>query len=468
MTGKDKNVDAKLNYYAEKIHELGNLMKDEARFLQWSIYELNERSEVLKANYARHEQKCMAKKAENKMNAEESKQFYDETREIDDLYIALRSKIQMRIDFIKENPNEAQTQKQEAQHSSEKESEKKNPMHAIKPFSGSLNDWFEFHDEIDKWVVKNDKLSDEEKMISFVQVCPPEILNTLRADGFQDAWGKMLDNFDNKYKLGQFYARKLDNMVNIEVPSSESLSKLLVEFEIIKKAFARIGTADDARMMFSMVNKLDQNTARAWNRHRRALAESWAQAERIKSREHMPSLDALIDFVKDEQKIYFDEMIEAQSFGKVCTPMNHEWTESSGPVQAHTGAVSKSRQVNQAPMNMQASSSNEAMTGRTECVLCEKSFHPLFRCTKFLGMQLVDRIAIISKHRLCMKCFRPDHVGGCTDQQSNKPCERCKPKIAYHNSTICEKNTFTVQPTKRPTPKANRSNAQNYDDDWTD
>lgn len=110
-------------------------------------------------------------------------------------------------------------------------------------------------------------------MIAFIQVCPPEILSTLQTVGSQNSWEKMLNTYDEKYKLTQFYARKLQNMSEITVPSSGSISQLLTEFDEIKKAFEKIGATYEALTMFSLVNKLDQVTLRACNRYRRTLAE---------------------------------------------------------------------------------------------------------------------------------------------------------------------------------------------------
>lgn len=109
MPRKDKNAEAKMEYYAMKILDLQDQMKDDAQFPRWSTYELSERADVLKANYSKHEQKCKAKINEKSMNDEELKQFRANMKKIDELYIELKAKLQQRIDELKTNPIEAQS-----------------------------------------------------------------------------------------------------------------------------------------------------------------------------------------------------------------------------------------------------------------------------------------------------------------------------------------------------------------------
>lgn len=139
MREKDDKNDIKMDYYANKIYDLEKLMKDESKFVQWTVHELNARTEVLTTNYAKHGQKCMAKIAEKSMSDDNTKQFHDEVRKIDELYIALKAQLQMRIDVLKEKQMDAPLPELNAQQTSDEQKnesrvETQIPMHNIKPF----------------------------------------------------------------------------------------------------------------------------------------------------------------------------------------------------------------------------------------------------------------------------------------------------------------------------------------------
>lgn len=84
--------------------------------------------------------------------------------------------------------------------------------------------------------------------------------------------------------------------------------------------------------------------------------------------------------------------------------------------------------------------------------------HPLYKYPKFLAKSIEQRVMIVSERNLCIRCLRQAHEGLCPEKSSNNPCNRCKPDTVYHNSTLCDKNTYTVTPIKKVV-------IQN-DDDW--
>lgn len=112
--------------------------------------------------------------------------------------------------------------------------------------------------------------------------------------------------------------KKLSAIERVEQMSSEAMHEFLKNvFECeagLKNAFSN--DAMDAIMVFSIIDKLDDATLRIWERHRAALAASWAQSENANEEtyapmDYMPTWDALREFLQSEAEIYFNEQAQA-------------------------------------------------------------------------------------------------------------------------------------------------------------
>lgn len=461
---KDKNNETKRAFYAEKLAEAYDQIQNKQLFEAWSAYELSEKAQLLKANYEKYEAKCMATRWEEEVDGNERKAIAEESTRMETLYIRTKALIQGRIDLLKQTPTHSLSDNDATKHV---EMPKRNKKPLYTHYSGSLNEWFSFSDALK--TVDNSTQSDEEKMIDFVQMCSPEFLAALNADGFGNAKKKLKERYENKCKLAAFYTRKLESIERIDTPSAQSLQSFVDKVDSIKQAFERIGQIETQEFIALMLaSKLPGETARAWERHRKTLAMSWAQSESKDANDHMPSLDALQTFLQDEQQIYASEMIEAQSLARNIA------IEAGCNVGASTSTQSPDAQVSNAKvhaapqaqrsMNSDAQNSNNAHKGG--CPLCEPpSFHPLYKCTKFLALDIEGRILVVSKFKLCIRCLQNDHMGPCMDKRSNQPCPRCKPEIVYHNSAICPKNTFISAPiVKRIVVTSNNNDNENWSD----
>lgn len=482
MSLKDKTAPSKRDYFADAIKQLQSEMEANPK---WDYFLTMEKCAKLQSDYEKFEAKNVAIRTDGNADAQQLRECDLMRVEIEAIYFKLKPQLKRWISMHeseqkeKSSTIEAQsTHTQNENVDTQKVSEEKcdddahnshqlKTMTISKPFNASLNDWLEFHEKF-KGYATDEKLSDEQKMIELVQVCTPELLQALNTTGFEETWNKLMRKFNDKYTLTTFYLRKLQNLEVMAYATAESIEKLLSEAKNIKKAFEQFGEKlDEKSLIFAIVSKLDVQTQRAWNRYRNILAESWALSEQKKTWEHMPTLEMLFKFLDDEKEIYASEVAAALPFNKQRNEMidalssddNQSYAKVAAlPIEyAHTGAIPKA--------NRTQITQSEANAQNFKCMAeCEnKAFHPLFKCPKFLIMHLESRIAIISKHNICMKCFRTDHAGDCLERKSNYPCERCKPSIVYHNSSICPNNPHIA----RPMPKQiQHSNASNADDDW--
>lgn len=435
----DKNAISKMNFYAEKISDAYEQMNEKMVFEAWSVYELNERADILKSNYEKYELKSMHVEQENELDQNDLMQIKSEFKRTSDLYFKAKAKLQMRIDFLKANPNQ-QDQAEKEQLELMQQAMQKITLKG--KFNGSFGEWFAFRDEVEKSLCNDTSKSDEDKMIIFIQACAPEVLNDLKANDFADAWTKLSNKYDNKYKLTQFYTAKICNLNQLDVPSPSKLNEFLTMISEASEAMEKIGDVKSETLLAILVEtKLNIEMRRAWNRQRIAMAKSWAQVNGKPEKEFMPQIDDMNKFLVSEIEVYAET-----PYSPPAVEAKHEMGPSTSMMQAASKA------------------SNQQKQAFDKCVLCNPPmYHPLFKCPRFLAKSITDRVMVISEKGLCMKCFKAAHAEPCLDTRSNLPCSRCKPDTVYHNSTLCEKNVFTVAPVKQTIITSNNDD----EDDWT-
>lgn len=480
MSKQDKSNDAKIEFYVEQMQELSKQL-DDTTFEEWSVYEIIQRGKRLKSTFEKCDQKFMAKKCEREMDEAEALQFKQTRTNMENLYIKMQAKLEMRADFLQTNKNKSQehnaTQiehQAEAQQQTQVITKNKIPELDLPngSFSGSMNDWFKFRNEINQKLCENSNLNDEEKMIALIQACSVTLLQSIQANGFSDAWEKLNDRYNNKFKLTQFYMQKMISVQKMQAASAQGLYAALSQIQLIENAFKQIGEVTlDNMLVISLVNKLDDETLRAWKRYQNTLALSWAQASNAQQQnDFMPSMEAFRKFLEEEYEMYAEEEMNTQ-FTQQCNVDAQGKSVETKPTIENSKMQTKqnpfTKQGNEASTSQQAVGQQNAnrsqgpSSNRFYCPLCPQLMHALYKCPKFLYMDIEHRVMELSKYKLCIRCFHAEHQGHCQDKRSNEPCPRCKPEILYHNSTVCSKNVFAVKPTvsqKKP----------NNDSDWSD
>lgn len=163
MSKQDKSNDKKIEFYKEEMLSHSKQLDDKATFEAWSSYELMQKSRLLKTTFEKCEQKFMARKCEGEMNDADALQFKQTRTEMQNLYINMQAKLEMRADWLKKSENMPEdrneienvvvAEAQQIQTIKKKEIPQLNSPNG--PFNGSLNDWFNFHDEIKNKVCEN-------------------------------------------------------------------------------------------------------------------------------------------------------------------------------------------------------------------------------------------------------------------------------------------------------------------------
>lgn len=428
-----KANETKRMFFQEAIKRAEKQMNDQKTFESWSAMELEERIECLRNNYGKFQTHDLNIRCEEDLDAEKMKKLSEEAEAMESLCIKLKTKLKVQIEALKN--------KEEKRHESMQKCENASPVGNAPQvaripeewgtFDGNFGGWHAFHKKFDKAVNKNVIFSAEEKFAFLKRACVGPMVDTYQTfnlDTYDKAWKKLNEIFGSPYKQAMHFMKKLSAIEHVEHMSNEAMRKFLKEvFECeagLKIAFSN--EAMDAIMVFSIINKLDEATLRIWERHRAALAASWAQdgetsTETRAPMNYMPTWNVLREFLQSEAEIYFNEQAQAYA----ANP------KSKASVSGHQ------KQDQQKAGNTSGDDKANA-PGFLQCDLCD-GVHPKYKCKVYLEMSLSDRLLNVQEQSLCVKCLRKKHQGGCADPRSNQSCPKCAPQALYHNSSLCPK-----------------------------
>lgn len=444
-----QNIKAKRDFYLENIKRAEKQVHDESS-QNWSVIEIEERLAQLQANFEKFELKCLQLKCD--LPSEESKEIIEQNEETEALFIELKTKMRTKMQMA--SSKEAQASSLNAQPTQEVQSTQSVQQQSVKNtwgvFCGDRRQWHAFYDEFEKAIHSNQNMTESEKLSVLMDAIGGEIKKvtlSLYADSYTKAWQSLCQVYGSSYKLSQWCIRELLKIQPMKKASTAAICQLIKhadECEAMLKR-AQIFEKFDEAMALLVIDKVDPEITRAWERHRTMLAQSWAdQAEQSSkqktSADYMPNWQSVKDFLQSELNVFHDASISsvlcddtqgAQSLEmqRSCvTPQTSGLvhTDGDGEKKAFVTSVQSLRVAkSQAPRFLQ-------------CSLCD-GIHPRYKCDAFKQMSLAGRQAHVSSESLCEKCLRENHRGDCQQEKCNRSCPSCMPATAYHNSLLCPK-----------------------------
>ncbi|GBL76590.1 hypothetical protein AVEN_53314-1 [Araneus ventricosus] len=144
----------------------------------------------------------------------------------------------------------------------------------------------------------------------------------------------------------------------------------------------------------------------------------------LKSKE-VPGLDNFLTFLENLSLVleYVNKNVPSKSFSKDQS--------------YHKGFSSSDKQKTK--YHQYAKPNKSFVVGREDkmkqCLLCNKDFHPLYRCFKFQNMSVHERIKYVTKENICKNCLNA-HKGPC---RSTLTCRICNSKS--HNTMLHQGQT---------------------------
>lgn len=262
------------------------------------------------------------------------------------------------------------------------------------------------------------------------------------------AWNRLCHHYNDDYMAVQTLIQKLLNMPKMQRASSESLRNISVTVHgCLSQLGAYVSTASwDPLIIFLIVDKLDNDTRKDWEKLRHTLPEptdAHGSNQSLNVTQNVNATDAeetegavggATSSVKTQVTLptwaQMEKFLDQQS--KILRDVASSQASSSNVQQ--NAPRSNARQQQKAQNTQNNERYNENLP---PCLLC-RAKHPTFSCATWKSMKMDDR------EMLCITCAQPSHGRSPCWGKPNwaKRCPTCwdaAREEVFHNSTLCRR-----------------------------
>lgn len=312
-------------------------------------------------------------------------------------------------------------------------------------FDGNLIHWQGFIDRFVSEVHNNNTIANSYKFILLRDSLTGKAAAALGEwsssdENYPEAFARVNQLFNRKYQTVHELLKKFRELPQLERASSYKLQELSnITHEVVRqlKSLKCPIVHCDFVFVHDLHNKLDVETQRAWELQRKTES---------------PTLEQMLEF------------IDWQAKALSCFQSNdrkEQKENKNGRKRPFPGKSDSSNEKRYKPNSDKSEPSRNA--DRNKCKMCKEN-HRLYRCKKFLKLNLQNRRKVVKDNELCNNCLKPGHFG--KDCYADA-CKRCNIK---HNSAICPENPEvrainTVQLNKKPKGKKQEKNSNAKKDD---
>lgn len=331
-------------------------------------------------------------------------------------------------------------------------------------FGGEICEWQGFSKRFKEQVHEVVGITDQEKLVLLLKSCFDHARDIVKNAGssYETVWNNLNDLFGDAYITIHHAVHQVMTIPPMFEASYDNVKRLAKHGKKCQEMLTGINAADkfDPFLVILIASKLDPFTAKAWDRYRNILAESWASGteEDGTKRQKMMYVPPWIEFEKflnDECNVYVRSQIR-QNLAIGIAPNEQQNRVSVGTNQGTSGMQAcppvrtTAQEKRNAPVDMQ-------------CKLCD-GIHMLYKCDTFKAMDQAQRWDVVEKIGLCARCLRKYHGNApCINKTNNEKCPRCwkhSMKEVYHNSSLCVVGAGEINDQPRSTQ------APSNDEDW--
>ncbi|XP_077269937.1 uncharacterized protein LOC143901462 isoform X2 [Temnothorax americanus] len=195
----------------------------------------------------------------------------------------------------------------------------------------------------------------------------------------------------------------LQSLVNLKLMKKELASELEHLYTAVLQIYRTLETLQrpvekwDDFLVFMTVQKLDSESVKAWE-------------NKLGSSKIPPSWQELNEFL-------ITRLFSLQAYEK-----------------SQVGKIALKPQMATAKTHYQGTSDDNAPSNTYACVIC-KGKHIIIKCPKYLDETIAQKLALITKHKLCYNCLGNHRISNC------KVAKRCKKCDRKHHTTIHKEET---------------------------
>lgn len=437
---KEKMSQFKRGMYVKNL-EKANKKAKEDEFKDMSIIEIEDLLKLLETDFNafRHEQGELLDKAADLDEANSHNEFYDKHEEV---YLETRKIFRKRIEELK--------QKQ----ASPKASNNQKPMQLELKNAEIPNTWGTFDGHYAAWpsfrdrfkTVHDDAGLPVARKFDFltkalVGQAKIDTRNLSVNDAtYADVWQRLVNRYEDDYRVVHELVQKVLSMRKLSAPSCVGLRRIL---DTMRDCLSQLETYCDIKswdplLVFHVIDLLDTETQREWERIREKKSKNEAHTNEIQAADaegldaetvpmkryaEIPSWRTLEAFLEQQAKFLALNDDQRGAQGGVSI--------GSGRTRAYSGGQADQQVARKAPK-----------AEKSPCALCSGN-HPIWKCNDwFTKVNLAGKRQVIHDKNLCHVCLKPNHndLMCYRDKDGHKvkaqPCPRC-PGMLYHNSTIC-------------------------------
>lgn len=268
-------------------------------------------------------------------------------------------------------------------------------------FSGNIREWPKFLSAFTAFVNRNPSLDTFQKFYYLRGSLRDDALKVIEEMGQQDEnYESALDllkaRFDRKHLIKKSHIDALFNIELVQKENSKALRTFLDEMNIHLRALSNLGEAVetwDILLLRLLSPKLDSRTKREW--------------EAVSSKMTDPKLRDFQEFL--ENRCQFLENLETSIDKTQSKPSKF---------------VNKNSQ--------QKNATSLVTTFSTKCVFC-KGEHTIYKCKKFIKLNINERFDEVKKLKLCTNCLRLGHFSSACKSFSCKFCKKRHNALLHHN-----------------------------------
>lgn len=276
------------------------------------------------------------------------------------------------------------------------------PIIQLPKFSGSYDNWLEFHDTFTSLIHNNDDIDNINKfhyLRASLEGSAAVVIQSIEfsSANYSIAWQLLCDRFDNNRLLIHNHVSAIFNLEIITKESSANLKRLLDQTNKHLRALETLGEPTkhwDTLLIYIITHKLDSKTYREW--------------EQSIKLDKKTTFSSFLKFIKNRADLL--ETIEMSiNFNKIHNNLaSHNLNRSSNKLKT---LVSVSDNCNKNSFDSK------------QCPKCGCD-HKLINCPQFLSLTNESRLKLLPEYKVCFNCLQFGHYANNCKKPGCKVCRR--------------------------------------------
>lgn len=275
------------------------------------------------------------------------------------------------------------------------------PTIQLPKFSGSYENWLEFHDTFSSLIHQNNDIDDINKyhyLRASLEGSAAVVIRSIEfsASNYSVAWKLLCDRFDNKRLLIQNHVSALFNLENITKECSVTLKRFIDQINKNLRSLESLGepiSEWDTLIIYIFTQKLDTKTYREWEEYKGRLDKN----DKIK-------LDCFLIFLRNRS-----DLVETLEMSRNLGNKSNQNTKNN----------SNNQNNNQTKIKTMVS----VQTSQKLCPNCNGE-HCLSNCSQFLSLSNDARLKLLPNFKVCYNCFSTGHFANRCKKKGCKVCQR--------------------------------------------